>query len=101
MAGRPKGSLNQKTQDLFDLCSKERINPFQALLKLCKHEDDNIKLQSLKEVCKYLYPVRKAVEVSGLDGGPIRTEAESSFERETIDQFKELVRLKYNGKIKP
>lgn len=98
MAGRPKGSLNKKTLDLFDLCSKERIDPFRELLKLCKDGDPQIKLTALKEVCRYLYPVRKAIEVTGEDGGPIKTENQSRFELETIEQFKELVKLKYAAK---
>lgn len=96
--GRPRGALNKKTQDLFDLCLKERVNPFQALLKLCKHEDVNIRLPAISQACKYLYPIRKAVEVTGQDGGPVQTEAESSFKQETIERFMELVKVKYAAK---
>ncbi len=93
MAGRTRGSLNKKTQDLYDLCTKERVNPFQALLKLCKHDDDTIRLQALKEACKYLYPQRKAIEMKQDEE---QNGVESSLKREIIDQFKEIIRLKSN-----
>lgn len=96
--GRPRGSLNKKTQDLFDLCGKERIDPFRELLKLCKSDDVPTKLQAISTACKYLYPIRKAVEVSGVDGEAIKTESECSFKNEVIAQVKELVKLRYGSK---
>lgn len=62
--GRKKGALNRKTVLLEELCEKKGIHPFEALLKLCVHPDVSIQLGAIKEACSYLYPKRKAIEVS-------------------------------------
>lgn len=64
-AGRKKGKLNRKTDALFDLCDEMGINPFEALLRLSQNIDVEIQLGALKEICKYLYPQRKAIEHTG------------------------------------
>lgn len=63
-AGRKAGTPNKKTQALADKCKELGVDPFAVLLDLCKSSDPSIKLSAAKEVCQYLLPKRKAVEVS-------------------------------------
>jgi len=65
-AGRKKGTPNKRTLDLFAQCEALKIDPFNELLKLASDKglDEVLRLQALKEVCKYLYPTRKSVELS-------------------------------------
>ncbi len=67
--GRQKGTLNKKTEALHEICERKGINPFEALLEMAQHDDPNIRLGALKEVCAYLYPKRKALEISTSDEG--------------------------------
>lgn len=66
-AGRRAGTPNKKTLDLFAKCEALGIDPFEELLKIASplNENPDHRLQALKEVCQYLYPKRKAMEVSG------------------------------------
>lgn len=89
-SGRVKGTPNKKTQTLFEVCEEEGIDPFRGLLMLTKHADVTIKLQALKEVCRYLYPIRKAVEITGAEGAPIETRSRH------VEEFKELLETGLN-----
>lgn len=61
--GRQKGTPNKKTLEFVDALGS--FNPAKALVNLYKRtEDENIKLGCLKEMLKYIYPQRKAVEVN-------------------------------------
>lgn len=61
--GRQKGTPNKKTLEFVDALGS--FNPAKALVDLYETtEDDNIKLGCLKEMLKYIYPQRKAVEVN-------------------------------------
>ncbi len=106
--GRVKGSLNKKTTEILELCEKHDCNPMEVLIEYCKPVDysrmtpqealahASQRFNAAREICKYIYPVKKAVEVSGVNGDPIKNE--SSFATETIEQFKALVKLKYGAK---
>ena len=64
-SGRKKGTLNVKTAALEEICQKHNIHPFEAMVKLALTTDkDDLRFNALKELCQYLYPKRKAVEVS-------------------------------------
>lgn len=64
--GRAKGTPNKKTQTLMELCEQKGINPFEGLIDLALSTlDDGLRFQCHKELCQYLYPKRKALEVSG------------------------------------
>lgn len=41
-------------------------------------EEPSVRLNALKEVTSYAYPKRKALEVSGPDGGPIKSDLDLS-----------------------
>lgn len=76
--GRKKGTPNKRTQSLEAICEAYNYHPFEALLKLTMEtEEVNVKLQGLKELCQYLYPKRKALEISGDINLDLAREAEA------------------------
>lgn len=61
--GRQKGTPNKKTLNFID--DLGNFKPVEELLNLfAKTEDDILKFSIIKEILKYVYPQRKAVEVS-------------------------------------
>jgi hypothetical protein len=71
--GRPKGSPNARTQDLFDITERLECNPFEILILFAKGDTETLKvseispdlrLRAAKDACDYLFPKRKAVEHS-------------------------------------
>lgn len=65
-AGRQKGTPNKSTEYLQDLCDKNGINVFEAMLKVAKDAyDPALRFNALKELAQYLYPKRKALEITG------------------------------------
>lgn len=74
--GREKGVLNRKTESLIEICEREGLNVFEALVRIAKDPINEPKLQfdALKELAQYLYPKRKAIEHSGPDGNAIQLE---------------------------
>ncbi len=61
--GRVAGTLNKKTQNLIDKCDAFGIDPFTALLELTNDPDVSLRFAALKEICQYIYPKRKAIEL--------------------------------------
>lgn len=90
--GRKKGIPNRRTLRLEEICKKKKIEPFVALLELCKSNDLMIRLAALKEVCQYLYPKRKAIEISESRENPIG----ASSEKAEIEKLREQIRLNRN-----
>lgn len=91
-SGRKPGTPNKNTQDLMAKCEELQCDPFQILLYVAKADwkalgyesgqkvktisEDNgpifedqitleARLKAAKDLCEYLYPKRKALEVSG------------------------------------
>lgn len=62
-AGRKKGTVNRSTA-AKQLCEELGIDPLKILLELCQSNDKHLKLQAAKEVCKYVYPQQKAIELN-------------------------------------
>ena len=64
--GRKKGTPNKKTIEFIE--ALKGFDPVVELTKLYKNtKDDGIKLGVLKEMLKYIYPQRKAVEMSKVE----------------------------------
>lgn len=109
--GRTKGTPNKNTQELIELADKLSVNPFEILLMIAdgdwkglgyptksrtqwtpsgiEYEEDTItvemRLSAAKEACQYLYPKRKAVELSAGDGyEPVKV-FELKYERKKSD----------------
>ena len=71
--GRQKGTPNKRTAEIVERLEKEDI--VGSLLNIAKTtQDENIKVTVYKELMKYAYPQRKAVDISGdmsLDNNPV------------------------------
>lgn len=68
--GRQKGTPNKRTVEFLDaLGDFPTVENMKALYNTT--DDDNLKFMILKELAKYQYPQRKAVEMSGEVDMPI------------------------------
>ena len=85
-AGRKKGTPNKLTLDLVKICEDQGINPFSEMLTLVTHHNVFVKMAALKEVCRYLYPQRKAIEHSG--------EISNPYLQKSVDELEKLVKEK-------
>jgi hypothetical protein len=80
-AGRPKGSPNKRNvvrQEIFDKIVEKHGDPLEALAEMAfdpNHPLD-IRKDCLKEVVQYGHAKKKAIEISGPDGGPIEARLE-------------------------
>lgn len=65
-AGRPKGVKNRFRLDAAEVFKKNNYNPLIELITLAKRKDitDRIKLEADSELCQYLYPKLKAMEIT-------------------------------------
>lgn len=62
-AGRKPGTPNKDTRTLEEICVQYEISPFEAMIELAlETRDPYLKFNCLKELAKYIYPQRKAVE---------------------------------------
>ena len=62
--GRKKGTPNKRTRELFEVLGS--FDPAQELIKLYNETDNkDLKVSISKELMKYVYPQRKAVEMTG------------------------------------
>ena len=73
--GRKKGTPNKKTSDLAEKLKALNCDPIEGMARIAheayKAKDHAIALSAYKELAQYIYPKRKAVEVTGEDGGPL------------------------------
>lgn len=77
--GRPKGSKNQPKRALLKLIQELYPN-YHPVLEMAKTANDKevdaaLRFNANKEVAQYVEPKRKAVEVTGEDGGPVKVMA--------------------------
>lgn len=85
--GRPKGSVNKKTQELMDKAAELGVNPFEILLLFAKGDYEalgyekyqfkrfgenvveeltispDLRAKCAEKACEYLYSKRKAIEI--------------------------------------
>jgi len=65
-AGRKKGTPNKLTQSIMDVCNEMGFDPARGMIEIAMSgETPELQFQARKELLKYLYPQRKAVEHSG------------------------------------
>jgi hypothetical protein len=83
--GREKGTPNKSTQTLAARMDELReqgldVCPIQVLMEIAAGKklngerilvDESVRVRAAAELCSYIYPKRKAVEVSGADGTQI------------------------------
>lgn len=70
--GRVVGSVN-KAKSIEDMCEAAGVDPFQVMIDLLK--DPVYQLQAAKELCQYLRPKKKALELTQVE--PIKVIIES------------------------
>ena len=72
-AGRKKGTPNKSTQTLMEKCEALGCDPFEILIRfalggvgldLDEPVSNDLRQKSAKDAAEYLYPKRKAVELS-------------------------------------
>lgn len=65
LGGREKGTPNKKTEALIAICEKHGVEPFEGMVLMAKTcSDFDLKFQILREICHYIHPKRKAIELS-------------------------------------
>lgn len=66
--GRQKGTPNKITQDIALRCEEMGCDPIKILMEFALHHpEDSTRFDAAKELCQYLYPKRKAMELSNAD----------------------------------
>lgn len=97
-SGRKAGTPNKrdvKRQEIFDKIVEKHGDPLEALAEMAfdpNHPLD-IRKDCLKEVVQYGHAKKKAIEISGPDGGPIEARLE------LVGQITDLIsRLNAGGK---
>jgi len=71
-AGRPKGSLGEKTKAVQSKLEELGCDPIEALAKISMDQSNTpeLRFQANKELAQYVAPKRKAIEMDALvDGG--------------------------------
>ena len=70
--GRAKGTPNKKTAEVRELLLSLKCDPVRgmALIAMNKKNPAELRGRMYSELAQYLFPKRKAIEVSGEDGGP-------------------------------
>jgi len=74
--GRIRGQPNKRTVEVQGLLKKLKCDPItgMALIAMDESVPINIRARMYQELAQYVAPKRKAVEVTGADGGPVRGE---------------------------
>jgi hypothetical protein len=71
--GRCKGTPNKRTMAVAEVLGELGLDPIKQMGQIAMDErvEVSIRVQVLKELCQYVAPKRKAVEVTGDKGGPL------------------------------
>ncbi len=74
--GRQKGTPNKRTVAVADKLEELGCDPIEGMAKIAMDDriELNIRAQMFKELAQYVAPKRKAMEVTGEDGGSIKGE---------------------------
>lgn len=63
--GRKAGTPNKQTKTLMEKCEARGFDIWEAMMDLANDPaDKNIRLSALREMLKYVYPQRKATEIT-------------------------------------
>lgn len=76
-AGRKKGTPNRNTRDLIAKCDEMGLDVFGAMIEIAMNGDDEQRFHMLKEIAQYIYPKRKAVELSNSEDKGFRVVVEN------------------------
>ena len=81
-SGRKKGTPNKKTLILSEILESLDCRVTEKLTELLPQLDPDKQADVLLELMSYLFPKRKALEVTGADGGAIQINALSQLSPE-------------------
>lgn len=86
--GRKKGTPNiGGAGELMQKCKARNVDPFEVMLDFITFPGDPaMRFQAAKEICQYIYPKRKALEVSG--------EISNPYLDKPLEELKALVKAK-------
>lgn len=88
IGGRTKDTPNLK-KTVEDICSSEGCCPISVMVRICMKDGDQYQFSAAKELASYLYPKQTAMTLSGPNGGPIETEAQSSLMNSFVAKYEE------------
>jgi len=94
-SGMKKGQVTKRvadTQQTFQKIVDTYGDPLLALAEMAfnQENDINVRHNSLKEVAKYGYAQRKAIEVSGPDGSPLAVDMRMQLIGQITEAFEKL-----------
>lgn len=100
-AGRKAGSATKKTRDIADRAMADGITPLEFMLHVMRapseHEDAKVQVareamrfEAAKAAAPYMHPRLAAIEHTGPDGGPIKTEGTLGISGLSDDQLRAL-----------
>lgn len=81
-AGRPKGSVGKRTQEIIAAATAKGITPLEYMLKILRDEkaDPTRRDEMAKAAAPYVHAKLNSITASGPDGGPIQLGLKISFE---------------------
>ena len=86
--GRTKGTKNKRTQEVIDILNELDCNPIEGLVNIAKiameKQDYALAGNMYKELSQYLFPKRKAVEVSNEVDFSMTTDDLTDFQKENL-----------------
>jgi hypothetical protein len=77
-AGRPAGSLSQKTREVAERAAVEGITPLEFMLKVLRDDEESMdkRMWAAEKAAPYVHPKLSNVEVAGDPDAPIRHKIE-------------------------
>lgn len=81
--GREAGTPNKRTADLMERLEGLGCDPLEGLARIADDPstDTALRARVYADLLQYLYPKRKAVELSGADGDAIKIDRDQTSER--------------------
>lgn len=95
--GTPKKRFAFSIPTVQEVLESENCEPLRNLCRLTEHEDPMIQLQANRELCKYIYPTVRTVEVKA----EVNAKVESSQTAKLIDELFEMIKHVTDGKGQP
>ena len=81
--GRKAGTPNTKTVSIIDKLKSLKCDPIEGMAIIAKQAMEEGELQlagnMFKELAQYVAPKRKSIEITGEDGGPVKTSSTFNF----------------------
>ena len=86
--GRAKGTKNKRTQEVIDILNELDCNPIEGLANVAKiameKQDYALAGNMYKELSQYLFPKRRAIEVSAEVNSTLSTDDLTDLQRKNL-----------------